>query len=90
MPSKRIRKKALKLLLEDRVKRMEKNWYEVKGDHSTYQVSLSRMSCTCQYFSLHQRPCSHILASWLLDRINEFEYYEKILEKGIKEIEREG
>jgi hypothetical protein len=37
-------------------------WYDVESiSGKEYQVNLF-YSCTCKYFSVHQKPCSHIIA----------------------------
>jgi len=76
-------KKAEALLRLNRVKLdmkgSDKIYFTVKGDHETYSVIIhtknSRCTCTCRYWSVTQRKCSHILACLL---------YLKKLERVLK------
>ena len=75
-----IRKKAFKLLRENRVKKELETelriHFFVKGETEDHDVIFDKVkkswSCDCRYFSLHQKECSHILACKLfLEKIKE-------------------
>jgi hypothetical protein len=69
--SKVIRKKGLKLLRQERIKKdveTEKRiHFLVKGETEEhiviYDKILDRWSCDCRYFALKERTCSHIYGS---------------------------
>ena len=72
-----IRKKAFKLLRENRVRKDFETelriHFSVKGETEEHDVIYDKIkkqwSCDCKYFSLHQKECSHILACKLLGKI---------------------
>ena len=82
----KLLEKAVNLIESGKVRYEGKGWYKVKGEHGDYEVNLADLSCTCEWFSLHQKPCSHLLAVWLLDRLGErfFEEHSAIEVSHIK------
>lgn len=65
--------KAKDLVKNKKVKQTAKGFYYVVGESDTYKViykknhkrkskSYFHKSCDCQYFSIHLKTCSHILA----------------------------
>ncbi len=71
MPLDAMIEKAKKLLKNGRVERLPRGWFNVIGDHGTYNViqnNKGETRCTCPGFSIRGR-CSHSTAVMMLTQL---------------------
>ncbi len=70
----KTRKKGYEIFKKKRIQKSletkRRIHFNVLGETSVHYVIYDKLknvfTCDCQYFSLHQKPCSHIYAAYLL------------------------